>query len=128
VSIRSHYDRVFATVVNHGRTILDIVLSGSEVVSGADIQYISSVHLARVTGTDTPGPQLVQIDPKYTFHKAERGRPVLNYVDEAAWHCDHFTVVNAMVGNFTMVDTDLPPIRFVMDPEKPVIQGTTRVH
>jgi len=26
------------------------------------------------------------------------------------------------------VDTDLPRIRFVMDPEIPVVQGTTRIH
>jgi hypothetical protein len=128
VTLRTHYDRVFATVVKDGRTLLDVAMSHSEVVSGADIQYMSSVHLARVTGIDNPGPRLVQVDPKYTFHKAERGRPVLNYLDEAAWNCRGFTVVNAIVGSFTTTDTDFPQIRFVMDPELPVVQGTTRVH
>ena len=47
--LRTHYDRVFATVVKDGQTILDVALSQSETVSGADIQYISSVHLAQVT-------------------------------------------------------------------------------
>jgi len=128
VTLRTHYDRVFATVVKGGRTVLDVALSHSETVSGSDIQYISSVHLARVTGIDTPGPRLVQVDPRYTLHKAERGRPVLNHLDEAAWHCPGFTVVNTVIGSFTTVDTDLPQIRFVMDPEIPVVQGTMRVH
>src|SRR5216683_651832 len=88
VALRTHYDRVFATVVKGGQKILDVALSQSETVSGADIQYISSVHLAQVTGIDTPGPKLVQVDPRYTFHKAERGRPVLHYLDEAPWHCE----------------------------------------
>src|SRR6185295_2279473 len=67
VTLRTHYDRVFASVVQHGRTILDVALSQSETVSGADIQYISSVHLAQVTGIDRPGPRLVQVDPRYTL-------------------------------------------------------------
>src|SRR4029450_8674314 len=74
--LRTHYARVFATVVTGGQKILDVALSQSETVSGADIQYISSVHLAQVTGIDQPGPRLVQVDPRYTLHKAERGRPV----------------------------------------------------
>src|SRR6266446_1360672 len=127
VALRTHYDRVFATVVKDGQKILDVALSQSETVSGADIQYISSVHLAQVTGIDTPGPKLVQVDPRYTFHKAERGRPVLHYLDEAPWHCEGFSVVHTIVGSLTTVDTDLPRIRFVMDPEIPVIQGTTRI-
>ncbi len=128
VTLRTHYDRVFATVVQGGQKILEAALSQSETVSGADIQYIASVHLAQVTGIDPPGPRLVQVDPRYTLHKAERGRPVLHYLDEAAWHCVGFSVVNTVVGSFTTVDTDLPQIRFVMDPEMPVVQGTTRVH
>jgi hypothetical protein len=85
------------------------------------------VHLARVPGIDPPGPRLVQVDPHYTFHRAERGRPVLQYLDEAAWHCEGFSLVNAIVGSFTAVDTDLPRIRFVMDPEIPAVHGTTRI-
>src|SRR5262249_45010905 len=128
VALRTHYDRIFATVVTGGQKILDVALSQSETVSGADIQYMSSVHLAQVTGIDTPGPRLVQVDPRYTFHRAEGGRPVLQYLCEAAWPCGGFSLVNAAVGGLTTVGPDLPRIRFVMDPEIPVVQGTTRIH
>jgi hypothetical protein len=128
ISLRVHHDRIFATVRQDNRAILDCGLSHYEVVAGTDIHYISSVHLARVTGIDTPGPRLVQVDPKYTIHKAERGRPELGVLDEDAWHCQDFRVVHPIIGTFSTVDTDLPQIRFVMEPEIPVIQGTTRVH
>ena len=55
VVLRTHYDRVFATVIKDQRTILDVALSHSETISGADVQYISSVHLAQVTGIEPPG-------------------------------------------------------------------------
>jgi hypothetical protein len=128
ISLRVHHDRIFAAVRKDNRAILECVLSHYEVVAGTDIHYISSVHLARVTSIDTPGPRLVQVDPKYTIHKAERGRPELSVLDEDAWHCQGFQVVNPIIGTFTTVDTDLPQIRFVMEPEIPVIHGTTRVH
>jgi hypothetical protein len=127
IRLRVHHDRIFATVSQDRRTLLDCALSHYEVTAGTDINYISSVHLARVTAIDHPGPRLVQVDPRYTIHKAERGRPELHMLDETAWHCQDFNVVNPMVGTFTTVDTDLPQIRFVMDPEIPVTRGTTRV-
>jgi hypothetical protein len=53
---------------------------------------------------------------------------MLQYLDEVVWHCQGFSVVNASIGSFTPVDTDLPQIRFVMRRELPVVQGTTRIH
>jgi hypothetical protein len=126
--LRTHHDRIFATVEKAGRMLLDVALSHYEVVAGTDITFISSVHLAQVMAINAPGPRLVQVDPRYTIHQAERGRPVLNSMDAAAWNCPCFQVTNPMIGTFTTVDTDLPQIRFVMDPELPVTQGTTRVH
>lgn len=126
--LRTHHDRIFATVEKAGHTLLDVALSHYEVVAGTDIAFISSVHLVQVTAIDTPGPRLVQVDPRYTIHRAERGRAVLNSLDTAAWSCPSFRVANPIIGTFTTVDTDLPQIRFVMDPELPVTQGTTRVH
>ena len=128
IVLRVHHDRIFAAVLQAGRPLLDCALSHYEVVAGTDINFISSVHLAQVTGLETPGPRLVQVDPRYTIHRAERGRPTLSYLDAAAWSCDGFRAVHPMVATFTQVDTDLPQIRFVMDPDLPVTEGTTRVH
>lgn len=128
IRVRVHHDRIFATVRQDGHTLLDCGLSHHEVIAGTDINYISSVHLARVTGIEPPGLRLVQVDPRYTIHTAERGRPEINVLDGAAWRCRDFRVVHPIVGTFATVDTDLPRIRFVMDAAIPVIHGTTRVH
>ena len=125
--LRVHHDRVRATVEAGGRMLLDCALTHHEVVAGTDINYISSVHLAQVTGGAHAGPRLVQVDPRYTIHQAERGRPELYSLDEAAWQVQGFRVVHPIIGTFTTVDTDLPRIRFIMDPKTPVIHGTTRV-
>lgn len=128
ISLRVHHDRVFVTVARGGHTLLDCGLSHYEVVGGTDINYVSSVHLAQVnSGIESPGPKLIQVDPRYTIHRAERGRPELTTLDEAAWQVPGLKIMNAMVGTFTTVDTDLPRIRFIMEPDVPVIQGTTRV-
>ena len=128
IRLQTYHDRVSATVVKAGRTLLDVALSHYEGVAGSDINFISSVHLAQVRAIADPGPRLVQVDPKYTIHQAERGCPVLHSLDVAAWHCPGFRVVHPIIGTCTTVDTDLPQIRFVMDPELPVTAGTTRVH
>ena len=127
IRLRVHHDRIVATVDRGGQSLLDCALTHYEVVAGTDINYISSVHLARVSGGEHAGPQLVQVDPRYTIHKAERGRPELSSLDEESWQVQGFRVVHPIIGTFTTVDTDLPRIRFIMDPEKPVIHGTTRV-
>ena len=72
-------------------------------------------------------PLLVQVDPKYTFHKAERGRPEVSVFDAAAWNAGNLRPTDPIVATVALVDTDLPRIRFVMDPLKPVYQGTRRI-
>lgn len=128
ISLRVHHDRIFVTVARQDHTLLDCGLSHYEVVGGTDINYISSVHLAQVSGgLESPGLRLIQVDPRYTIHQAERGHPELSLLDEAAWQVPGLRIMNAMVGTFTTVDTDLPRIRFIMEPEVPVVHGTTRV-
>jgi hypothetical protein len=127
IRLRVHHDRVVATVDAAGRSLLHCALTHYEVVAGTDINYISSVHLARVTGGAHAGPQLVQVDPRYTIHRAERGRPELTSLDAEAWQVQGLRVVHPIIGTFTTVDTDLPRIRFIMDPQTPVMHGTTRV-
>ncbi|GIX46271.1 MAG: hypothetical protein KatS3mg131_0482 [Candidatus Tectimicrobiota bacterium] len=127
IALQVYYDHIFAAVSVAGETILDVGLSHYEAIAGTDINYIASVHLAEVTEIADPGPRLVQVDPRYTLHRAERGRPVLRAIAPSAWGCPGFKVVNPIVGTFATVDTDFPQIRFVMDPWRPVTEGTTRL-
>jgi hypothetical protein len=96
-------------------------------ISGNDIQYIASMHLAR--NKDNGQLVLVQIDPEFVFSRAERGRPLLRTLDSAAWGDagGHLKVRNPISMSYAIADIALPRIRFICDPERPAFQGTTKV-
>lgn len=123
IVLRRYHDRVVATVRRGGETVLDVALVDPETISGGDVQYIHSVTLARLNGA----AQLIQVDPRYTFHTAARGRPRVARFDAAAWNAGAVRLAAPISASVVTCDTDLPRIRFVMDPEIPVVHGTRRV-
>ena len=127
VVLRRYHDRVTATVTRDGDLILDAALVGPEPISGADVQYIHSVTLARVEEAGRVAPALVQVDSHYTLHKAERGRPSLGRFAADAWNAEGVDARHPIAASFTTCDTDLPQIRFLMDPEIPVVRGTRKI-
>jgi hypothetical protein len=127
VKVLRRHDRVMATVKKAGKTVLDCALINPQPVAGTDVQYINWVTAANAPLDGTTQPMLIQVDPKYTFYKAERGKPVVDTFDAAAWNAGGIELAEPIVGTYCTVDTDLPRIRFVMDPLKPVFQGTRRI-
>jgi hypothetical protein len=127
VKFLRRHDRVTGTVRKDGRTILDCALVDPQPVAGTDVQYINWVTAANAPLDGQTQPMLIQVDPKYTFHKAERGKPQVATFDAAAWHAPSLKLAEPIIGTCCAVDTDLPRIRFVMDPLKPVFQGTRRI-
>ena len=127
VKLARYHDVVGATVARAGAVVLDVALANPETISGGDVQYMPSVTLARVREGGDARPQLVQIDPHYTFHRAERGRPRLRHFDVAGWNAAGMAIADPIAASATTCDTDLPRIRFVMDPEVPVVRGTRRI-
>jgi hypothetical protein len=127
VKFLRRHDRVIGTVKKGGEMILDCALVNPQPVSGGDVQYINWVTAVNAPLDGTTQPMLIQVDPKYTFHKAERGKPQVDAFDATAWNAGALQLAGAIVGTCCTVDTDLPRIRFVMDPLKPVFQGTRRI-
>jgi hypothetical protein len=127
VKVLRRHDRVMATVKKAGKTVLDCALINPQPVAGTDVQYINWVTAANAPLDGTTQPMLIQVDPKYTFYKAERGKPFISAFDAAAWNAGGIELAEPIVGTYCTVDTDLPRIRFVMDPLKPVFQGTRRI-
>ena len=127
IALRRHHDRVTAMVTRDGEPILDAALVGPEPISPGDVQYIHSVTLASVAESGRVAPALIQVDAHYTLHRAERGRPSIARFAAHAWNADGLTPVHPIAASFTTVDTDLPQIRFLMDPEIPVVRGTRRI-
>ena len=127
VALMRYHDQIRAAVTRRGEAILEAALVNPEPISGADVQYIHSVTLARLEDGERTGPLLVQVDPHYTFHKAERGRPKLYRFERDAWNAGPLTPLHPIAASFTACDTDLPQIRFVMDADVPVAQGTRKI-
>jgi len=127
VELKRRHDRIMASVERDGRPILDCALVDPEAISGSDVQYINWVTLARAPLDGKVEPRLIQVDPRSTFHKAERGRPEVSRLEAKAWNAEGLRPVNPIVATICACDTDLPRIRFVMDPNRPVIQGTRRI-
>src|SRR5215470_10133840 len=127
VKFLRRHDRVMATVTKAGKLILDCALINAQPVAGTDVQYINWVTAANAPLDGQTQPMLIQVDPKYTFYKAERGKPVVSTFDAAAWNAGGLQLSDPIVATCCTVDTDLPRIRFVMDPLKPVFQGTRRI-
>jgi hypothetical protein len=124
VKIARYHDRIVATVAKDGADILRTSLIDPELISGGDVQYVANMNLARQNNGD---PVLVQVDPEYRFHRAERGRADLGTFDRAAWSAEGVDPVYPIVASFTRCDTGFPAIRFVLDPSKTALEGTRRI-
>jgi hypothetical protein len=127
VSLARYHDRVAAEVRRDGETVLECALVGPEMISPGDVQYIASVMLAEVPGAGGVQPWIVQVDPDYTLKRAERGRPQASRFAADAWGAGGIVLRHPISASATVCDTDLPRIRFVMDPEVPAFRGTRRI-
>jgi hypothetical protein len=127
VSLVRRHDRITGLASRDGRVVLECGLIDPEPISGGDVQFINWVTLARAPLDGSTSPLLIQVDPRHTIHKAERGRPEIGRFDAEAWNAPGVRAVHPVVATASLSDTDLPRIRFVMDPVKPVFQGTRRI-
>jgi hypothetical protein len=127
VYLRIFHDRVVAKVTNNaGKNVLDMEMIDREPIAGSDIQYNSSMHLAR--NKEDGKVVLVQVDPEWIFHRAERGRPHIISVDSQAWAAGGLLRADYPIsGTCCICDVTLGKIRYICDPAKDAFQGTTQV-
>jgi hypothetical protein len=109
-----------------GRRVLDAEMIDREGISGSDIQYIASMHLARNRADGKL--VLVQVDPDYVFTKVERGHSHFIQVDQEAWGSKGLIVpTNPIISTFAQCEVILPKIRFICDPNTNALLSTVRV-
>lgn len=126
VKLDLRHDRVIGRVVAGGRPVLECELVDRDLIAGGDIQYIASMHMAR--NKEDGKLVLVQVDPDFTFSKAERGRPRILLLDNDAFSAgNNLRLGNPISATFTTAEVTLPKIRYICDPELPAMQGTTKV-
>jgi hypothetical protein len=124
VSVRHDRTRVSAAV--GGRDVLEIVLPSPDVIGGNDLMTFDNLHLVRLG--EPPEGAILQIDPEYAVHKANRAAPRLSLPDpEALGMRSRLKLGDAIVGFSLTADTDFVPVRFLMDPLKLATKGTRRI-
>ena len=100
--------------------VIDVGLGRPEAISGADVFFTATMHAAQ-----TPrGGRLVQVDPNYTFHRAERGRPRINVLKVGSGGIRPSWPVSA---TYVECDMELPRLRYLCLLDEPAARGTERV-
>lgn len=128
LTLQARHDRVIGQVVRAEQTILDMELENPEQISGSDVTYLDSLHLARVMENGKETSVIVQVDPEYVFHSAQRGKPRLISLQADAWGGNgRLRCTNPMTATFCHCDTDLPKLRFALDPSVPAVQSSRRL-
>jgi len=127
VRLRRGYDRIAASVMVADDLVLQVSLLDPRVISGSDVQYTANLNLARMLVEGVLTPRLVQVDPEYTFHRAERGRPAVEGFVAEAWSAAGVRPAWPVSASFSRCDIVLPRIRFVTDPDVPALEGTAKL-
>jgi hypothetical protein len=123
VTVDRHYHGTAATVVEGGRTTLAARLLDPVALSADDLQYTTTMHPAR-----TPtGSRLLQVELAYVFHRAERGRPVVDAFAADAWGQPRLRPSTPISASLALADVTFRPIRFVCRPDVVAFEGTERV-
>lgn len=122
---RRHDQLRFGASVD-GRTVAELAVHTADVIQGSDLMTFDNLHLVRMDGVDRP--KLVQIDPEYTIHRADRGRPSVTLPDpEALGMRGRLRLASPIIGFTFQADTDLVPPRFMIDAVEPAIASTSRI-
>jgi hypothetical protein len=126
VDLAHRHDQVRFTAALDGRTVIELAVHTADVINGSDLMTFDNLHLTRVG--DDAAATLVQVDPEYTIHQADRGRPAVVLPEPQALGMAGALRLAAPIIGFTFrADSDLVPVRFTIDAVKPAITSTTRV-
>ncbi|MEO5900142.1 MAG: acetoacetate decarboxylase family protein [Ilumatobacteraceae bacterium] len=126
VTLARRHDQVRYTAALEGRTVLELAVHTADVIQGSDLMTFDNLNLVRI-GDDT-GAKLVQVDPEYTIQQADRGRPTVSLPDpQALGMRGALRLASPIIGFTFRADTDLVPVRFTIDTERPAISSTKRV-
>jgi hypothetical protein len=126
VRAASRHDHVRFTAALDGKEVVDLAVHTADVINGSDLMTFDNLHMVHIG--DDPAPKIVQVDPEYTIHQADRGRPEVRLPDpDALGMQGQLRLTSPIVGFTFRADTDLVPIRFVIDAVESALTSTKRV-
>lgn len=121
------YDRCWVTVAEAGSLALEAHLVDPLAISGGDIQYLATLNAARVEREGRVVPRLVQVDPEYQFHGAERGVPELLVFEGEAFGLAGAEPYWPVSASYAVADVAMPELRYLVDPAKPPLAAVERI-
>jgi hypothetical protein len=120
----NRHDQVRFTASLDGHEVADVAVHTADVISGSDLMTFDNLHLVRLGGE----AKLVQIDPEYTIHQADRGRPEVRLPDpQALGMRGQLKLASPIIGFTFRADTDLVPPRFTIDAVESALTSTKRL-
>ncbi len=126
VRLQRYYDRVEGSVGDGNRPVLQVSLVDPQAISGGDVQYTANMNLARVRRGGEVLPRLVQVDPEFTFRRAERGTPVVDRFERDT-STGGVVPVYPVSASYTVCDITMPRIRYIVDPDRPAMEATETI-
>ncbi|MCY3881179.1 MAG: acetoacetate decarboxylase family protein [Chloroflexi bacterium] len=117
VQLDPSYARATTSVTVDGTCVLAGELVDPQPITGADVQYMATLALARVA-RDGEETLLLQVDPDYTFDRAQRGRARLTAFEAEAWNLPGASASHPISASLTTVDMTLPRLRYLIHPDK----------
>lgn len=127
VELIHRHDRARGAVHLGAGSVFEIGLEQPTILSGDELNLIDGLHLTRRAGGDGEEPLIIQVDPEYVFHYAERGEPRVESWDTEVWDPQGRLIPTyPIVAIYARCDQDLPQIRFGLDPRVENARGTVR--
>ena len=124
VSFHRRYGSIGGSVTIDGSVALACELDDPEPVAPGDLELFDNLHLTNLEGED---PVIVQVDPTYEYRSADRGKADLAVFDADALGISGIVPVYRVVAVACTADMELHAPRFVIDPDRPAIEGTRRL-
>ncbi|MFT7601702.1 MAG: hypothetical protein ACI8TP_004663 [Acidimicrobiales bacterium] len=124
VQFTARHNLISGQVTIDGAVGLKAGLTDPEPVIPTDIELFDNLHLTNVADEDAV---IVQVDPGYTYTKADRGGADLTTFDPAVLGIAGIEPVYRLVAVACGADIELAAPRFVIDPEQPAFRGTRRL-
>jgi hypothetical protein len=123
VGLHRNYHEIRIEASLNGSSILELGLREFDPLAPGDVQYVANMHVA----VTPKGLRLVQVDPDYVIHRAERGVPLIERFVPAAWGAETIEPVYPVSAAFAVADVTLPRLRYLCRPDVLAFEGTESV-
>ncbi len=116
------YTGIVSSIKRDGETLFAGELQSPHYISPMDVLFTPTLNLALLDGE----LRLIQQELEFTLERAERGKPRIDTFDSAAFGEPAISLANPLPATWVHAkEVTYENVRFLIDPEKPAMQGTT---